>query len=134
MPSKSFVFPPPGLTLKWFAVAWERQDIWRAFGLSVRVACVSTLIALTLGTLAAAALYRTRFFGRETVTLLILLPIALLGIAIVVAGFVLRYNPVLVVVAAGPCRGAPGEDQRRGGGDGEQHGEHRGGVVAEFAQ
>src|SRR3546814_19680082 len=77
---KSFVFPPPDLTLKWFAVAWEREDIWRAFGLSVRVACVSTLIALALGTLAAAALYRSRFFGRETVTLLILLPIALPGI------------------------------------------------------
>jgi len=84
---KSFVFPPPGLTLKWFAVAWEREDIWRAIGLSVRVACVSTLAALVLGTLAAAALYRTSFFGRETVTLLILLPIALPGI---VTGIALR--------------------------------------------
>ena len=84
---KSFVFPPPGLTLKWFAVAWERQDIWRAIGLSVRVAVVSTAVALVLGTLAAAALYRTRFFGRETVTLLILLPIALPGI---VTGIALR--------------------------------------------
>jgi putative spermidine/putrescine transport system permease protein len=84
---KSFVFPPPGLTLKWFAVAWERQDIWRAIGLSVRVALVSTALALVLGTLAAAALYRTRFFGRETVTLLILLPIALPGI---VTGISLR--------------------------------------------
>jgi putative spermidine/putrescine transport system permease protein len=84
---KSFVFPPPGLTLKWFAVAWERQDIWRAIGLSVRVAMVSTAVALVLGTLAAAALYRTRFFGRETVTLLILLPIALPGI---VTGIALR--------------------------------------------
>jgi putative spermidine/putrescine transport system permease protein len=84
---KSFVFPPPGLTLKWFAVAWEREDIWRAFGLSVRVALMSTAVALVLGTLAAAALYRTRFFGRETVTLLILLPIALPGI---VTGISLR--------------------------------------------
>ena len=84
---KSFAFPPPGLTLKWFAVAWERDDIWRALALSLRVACVSTAIALTLGTLAAGALYRTRFFGRETVTLLILLPIALPGI---VTGIALR--------------------------------------------
>lgn len=84
---KSFVFPPPGLTLKWFAVAWERQDIWRAIGLSVRVAVISTALALVLGTLVAAALYRTRFFGRETVTLLILLPIALPGI---VTGISLR--------------------------------------------
>src|SRR3546814_14850920 len=66
---KSFVFPPPDLTLKWFAVAWERQDIWRAFGLSVRVACVSTLLALTLGTLAAAALRsEERRVGKECVS------------------------------------------------------------------
>lgn len=84
---KSFVFPPPGLTLKWFGVVWERPDIWRAIGLSVRVALVSTLVALVLGTLAAAALYRTRFFGRESITLLILLPIALPGI---VTGIALR--------------------------------------------
>ncbi len=84
---KSFVFPLPGLTLKWFGVVWERDDIWSAIGLSVRVAAVSTLLALLLGTLAAAALYRFRFFGREAVTLLILLPIALPGI---VTGISLR--------------------------------------------
>src|SRR3546814_551187 len=65
---KSFVFPPPGLTLKWFAVAWGREDIWSALTLSLRVALMSTLLALILGTLAAAALYRTRFFGREAIS------------------------------------------------------------------
>ena len=84
---KSYQFPPPGLTLKWFAVAWHRQDIWDAITLSVRVASVSTLIALVLGTLAAAAIYRSRFFGRETVSLLIILPIALPG---VITGISLR--------------------------------------------
>ena len=84
---KSFVFPPPGLTLKWFAVAWSREDIWSALLLSVRVALMSTLLALILGTLAAAGLYRTRFFGREAISLLILLPIALPGI---VTGISLR--------------------------------------------
>jgi len=74
---KSYQFPPPGFTLRWFAVAWERQDIWDAIGLSVRVALTSTAIALVLGTLAAAAIYRSRFFGRETISLLIILPIAL---------------------------------------------------------
>jgi putative spermidine/putrescine transport system permease protein len=77
---KSYQFPPPGLTLKWFAVAWGREDIWQALGLSLRVAAVSTGIALVLGTLASAAIYRSRFFGRETVSLLIILPIALPGI------------------------------------------------------
>ena len=84
---KSYQFPPPGLTLKWFAIAWQRPDIWEALTLSVRVASVSTLTALVLGTLAAASIYRTRFFGRETISLLIILPIALPGI---VTGISLR--------------------------------------------
>ncbi len=84
---KSYVFPPPGLTLHWFAVAWGRQDIWDALTLSLRIATVSTLVALCLGTLAAAAVSRTRFFGRETVSLLIILPIALPGI---ITGMALR--------------------------------------------
>ncbi|MCK5913169.1 MAG: ABC transporter permease, partial [Desulfuromusa sp.] len=77
---KSYQFPPPGLTLKWFSVAWQRQDIWDAIGLSLRVASVSTLIAMVLGTLASAALSRTSFFGKESISLLIILPIALPGI------------------------------------------------------
>jgi putative spermidine/putrescine transport system permease protein len=52
---KSYVWPPPGLTTHWFAVAWGREDIWRALSLSVRVAAISTLLALILGTLAAAS-------------------------------------------------------------------------------
>ncbi|HLB79815.1 MAG TPA: ABC transporter permease [Dongiaceae bacterium] len=84
---KSFVFPPPGLTLKWFAVAWGRPDIWDALMLSLRVAAMSTLVALLLGSAAAGALYRSRFFGREAISLLILLPIALPGI---VTGISLR--------------------------------------------
>jgi putative spermidine/putrescine transport system permease protein len=77
---KSYQFPPPGLTLKWFSVAFSRQDIWDAISLSLRAASISTLIALVLGTLASAALYKHRFFGRETISLLIILPIALPGI------------------------------------------------------
>ena len=53
---KSYAWPPPGLTLKWFAVTWNRPDVWEALSLSLRVAAVSTLIALVLGTLCAAEL------------------------------------------------------------------------------
>ena len=77
---KNYQFPPPGLTLKWFAVAWERDDVWRALSLSIQVALIATLGAMVLGTLAAAALARTKFFGREAISLLIILPIALPGI------------------------------------------------------
>ncbi len=84
---KSYQFPPPGLTLKWFAVAWGRPDIWAAIKLSAQVATISMLFAMLLGTLAAAGLSRTRFFGREYISLLIILPIALPGI---VTGISLR--------------------------------------------
>jgi putative spermidine/putrescine transport system permease protein len=84
---KSYQFPPPGYTLQWFAVTWNRPDVWAAMGLSVRVAAISTAIALVLGTLCAAAVSRTKFFGRETVSLLVILPIALPGI---ITGIALR--------------------------------------------
>lgn len=71
---------PPGFTLKWFAVTWERTDVWEAMGLSLKVASISTVIALILGTLCAAAVSRTKFFGREAISLLVILPIALPGI------------------------------------------------------
>jgi putative spermidine/putrescine transport system permease protein len=77
---KSYQFPPPGLTLKWLAVTWNRPDVWQALGLSLKVAAVSTAIALVMGTLCAAAMVRTRFFGREAISLLVILPIALPGI------------------------------------------------------
>jgi len=83
----SFTFPPPGLTTQWFGVTLARQDFWDALGLSVSVAMVSTLIALVLGTLTAAAIYRSKFFGREAISLLVILPIALPGI---VTGIALR--------------------------------------------
>ena len=84
---KSYQFPPPGYTLQWLAVTWNRPDVWEAMGLSVRVAAISTAIALVLGTLCAAAVSRTRFFGREAISLLVILPIALPGI---ITGIALR--------------------------------------------
>ena len=77
---RSFTFPPPGLTTEWFAVAWNRPDIWPPLMLSLKVASLSTVLALILGTLVAAAMAGTRFFGRDQISLLILLPIALPGV------------------------------------------------------
>jgi putative spermidine/putrescine transport system permease protein len=77
---RTYQFPPPGLTLHWFEVAFARQDIWAALRLSLSVASAATLLALLLGTLAAFALVRWRFKGREALTLLLVLPIALPGI------------------------------------------------------
>lgn len=77
---KSYVFPPPGLTTQWFGIAWNRPDVREALWLSVKVASIATIIALVLGTMLAAAVSRSKFFGRETISLLVILPIALPGI------------------------------------------------------
>lgn len=76
----AFSFPPQGLTLKWFSVAAGRGDIIDSVTLSLQIAALSTAIALVLGTLAAAALWRSAFFGKNAISLLLLLPIALPGI------------------------------------------------------
>jgi putative spermidine/putrescine transport system permease protein len=83
----TYSFPPPGLTTRWFGVAFGRQDFWDALWLSLRVASVATLLALVLGSLAAAAVYRSKFFGREAISVLLVLPLALPGI---VTGIALR--------------------------------------------
>lgn len=80
-------FPPPGLTTKWFGVARDNPEIWDAMWLSARVAVLSTIVALVLGSMTAAAVARSRFFGREAISFIILLPIALPGI---VTGIALR--------------------------------------------
>jgi putative spermidine/putrescine transport system permease protein len=84
---KSYQWPPPGFTTQWFGVTWNRADVWEALSLSLKVAAISTCIALILGTLAAAAVSRAAFWGREAVTLLVILPIALPGI---ITGIALR--------------------------------------------
>ncbi|EOY5376542.1 ABC transporter permease [Cronobacter dublinensis] len=76
----AFSFPPKDFTLRWFEIAAQRADILDAVTLSLKVALIATLLALVLGTLAAAALWRREFFGKSAVSLLLLLPIALPGI------------------------------------------------------
>jgi putative spermidine/putrescine transport system permease protein len=93
--SGSFTFPPPGLTVSWFGVAARNAEIWAALRLSLTVAAATTCIALVLGSLLAAAVYRTKFFGRETITFLVILPIALPGI---VTGIALRSSIALLGV------------------------------------
>ncbi|WP_374336449.1 ABC transporter permease [Leeia sp.] len=73
-------FPPTGLTLHWFSEALAREDVLQAIGLSVRVAAMATGLALVLGVITAAALYRRQFWGKEALSLMLILPIALPGI------------------------------------------------------
>ena len=91
--SSSFSFPPPGLTTRWFGVVARNAEVWKALRLSLSVAATTTALALVLGSLLAAAVYRTRFFGREAISFLVLLPIALPGI---VTGIALRSSIALI--------------------------------------
>jgi putative spermidine/putrescine transport system permease protein len=83
----SFQFPPSGLTTKWYGEALQRKDLLAALWLSLRVAAIATAIALVLGTFAAAALWKSKFFGKDYLSLLFILPIALPGI---ITGIALR--------------------------------------------
>jgi len=78
--SRSQAWPVDGFTLEWFDKALNNPGVRDAFWTSLKAATGATLIALLLGTLAALAISRYRFFGRDTVSFLIILPIALPGI------------------------------------------------------
>ena len=67
----AYTFPPPGLTLKWFPQAISNPAMLDALGLSLRVAVLATSTALILGTLAAAAVYRSDFFGKEAISFML---------------------------------------------------------------
>jgi putative spermidine/putrescine transport system permease protein len=77
---RTYAFPPPGLTLHWFSAAFAREEIWSALRLSLAVAALATLFSLLLGTLTALALSRSQFSAKESIALLLILPIALPGI------------------------------------------------------
>ncbi|WP_102159063.1 ABC transporter permease [Zhihengliuella halotolerans] len=78
-------FPIADWSTKWWAAAWHNEGAREAIATSLKVAAVSTAIALVLGTLIAFALSRYTFFGKNTVNLLVVLPIALPGIVTGVA-------------------------------------------------
>ena len=79
-PDKTFGWPPSGVTLEWWSRAWHNPGARSALATSVKAGLGATAIALVLGTMAAFAVGRYRFFGRESISILVVLPIALPGI------------------------------------------------------
>jgi putative spermidine/putrescine transport system permease protein len=73
-------WPITSWTLHWFSVAWHDPDVRSSLWLSVKAGLLATGAALVLGTMAAAAVARFRFFGREAISFLLVLPLALPGI------------------------------------------------------
>lgn len=78
--TRTQTWPIRGLTTKWFEKAIDNPGARDALLTSLKVAAAAMGIAIVLGTLASFAVQRYRFFGRETVSFLVILPIALPGI------------------------------------------------------
>jgi putative spermidine/putrescine transport system permease protein len=78
--SRTFAFPPSGFTLRWWVDAANSQGMWKSLANSAVVGLGATVIALVLGTMAAFAVQRYAFFGRNVVSFLVVLPITLPGI------------------------------------------------------
>jgi putative spermidine/putrescine transport system permease protein len=73
-------WPISGWSFQWFRAAWHDPELRDSVLLSVKVALIASGIALVLGTMASFAIHRFSFFGRESVSFLLVLPIALPGI------------------------------------------------------
>ena len=73
-------WPLPGLSTKWLATTWSDPDVQTALVLSLQAGLAATTLALVLGSLAAFAIHRASFFGRDVISLLFILPLALPGI------------------------------------------------------
>jgi len=73
-------WPIAGLTTKWFSPAIHNPDMQQALWLSLKAGGIATSVALLLGSMAAFGVHRFRFFGRESISFLLVLPIALPGI------------------------------------------------------
>ena len=78
--SMNMDWPPPGFTITWWEKAFGSGGLIAALSTSIVIALCASAIALILGTLLAIALSRYKFFGKESVGLMVILPIALPGI------------------------------------------------------
>jgi putative spermidine/putrescine transport system permease protein len=83
--SPNATWPPQFATLSWFSKAWHNADLRPAIWNSIVVAIAATAIALTLGTLASFGMARAKFFGRDSISFALVLPIAFPGIVTALA-------------------------------------------------
>ncbi len=78
--TRGYTWPPDSFTTNWFTLAWHNREVRSALVLSLKAAVGATTLALALGTAAAFAVHRFRFFGRDAISFVLVLPIALPGI------------------------------------------------------
>jgi putative spermidine/putrescine transport system permease protein len=73
------------LSGRWWERLWRNAAFWRSMDMSLRLAAATTALSLVLGGLAAVAIARARFPGREALATLILSPLMLPGIVVGIA-------------------------------------------------
>ncbi len=100
--SRTFGFPPTSFTLEWWQRAFQSSGALSALGTSVIAGLCAMMIALLLGTMAAFAVQRFAFFGKSTISFLVVLPITLPGI---VTGIALNATFVQVLGPFGVALG-----------------------------
>jgi putative spermidine/putrescine transport system permease protein len=93
--SKVFSWPPTSWTFEWWQKAATNEGVRAALVTSLKAGLGATTIAILLGAMISFAVSRYRFFGRETISFVVILPIALPGI---ITGIALNsaFNTVLV--------------------------------------
>lgn len=78
--SRTFSWPPTSLTTEWWSKAISNTGVRKALSWSLAAGFSATLIALLLGTSLAFAVSRYNFFGKDIISLLVVLPISLPGV------------------------------------------------------
>src|SRR5947208_3594168 len=66
--TRGYTWPPDSFTFGWFRLAWHNREVRSALILSLKAGAGATALALFLGTAAAFAVHRFRFFGREAIS------------------------------------------------------------------
>ncbi|QRN85504.1 ABC transporter permease subunit [Clostridia bacterium] len=78
-------FPPTGFSLQWYKGLVERTEYVKSFFLSLRLALLSVVISLSVGTLASLALARYDFKGKEFIRSVFLSPLSLPAVIVGIA-------------------------------------------------
>ena len=93
--SRVFSWPPTSFTTEWWQKAWSNDGVRSAILTSIKAGIGATTIAIVLGAMISFAVSRYDFFGREPISFVVILPIALPGI---ITGIALNsaFNTVLV--------------------------------------
>lgn len=85
--ASSLTWPPRGFSTRWWSTFLDVESARDALSSSTRLALIAMVIAVVLGSMLSFALQRFEFFGKNSLSFLAVLPIALPGI---VTGVALR--------------------------------------------